>query len=155
MRWLASLFLLVLHPAQAQTPPAPWRDAALVGAGTAGGLALGAIAGQVLPIGEAGWIAASAGAVGGAVGGTYVVQRRLGLPPDVRGALAGAALDGLAGVWIMNQGPEGQSLLWGAAGVLGGAVVGHRLFYVPRDAAVSFVPVATPNGSGVYAVVRF
>ena len=175
MRWLASLFLLVLHPAQAQTPdstaaatrltrPSSEEASRAAGAMVGVGVATGILAGIVLPeliscpdceISAPVWGYAST------IMTSVYLRGKLGRGSAI-GGMVGAGWGAMAGAGLAAAADESATVPIILGSAMGGFVGGYAGFrYGPgakgpgRDQRVALVPMATPNGGGGYAVVRF
>lgn len=143
-----------------------WTGGALVAAGLAAGAVMGVSAGSLVPFGctELYCVSHLLGIVVGSAGGAYAagtVSRRYltGHRGSIVGATVGTVVGIVAGATIpIDRNGVGNAIAMPVLAVAVGAF-GYR--YGPwakgpkRRVAVSAMPVAVPDGAGMYVAVRF
>lgn len=126
----------------------------------AGGLAAGSIGGFYYGAYTSNsWDGAILGMIGGAFLGSYALGGVAKGLNGGHGSALGAAVFGTgAGLYVYSRGTDSPWKVLGAS-VLAGAVGFHigpgSRGSAPSGRRMSVVPVTTPDGQGVYAVVRF
>lgn len=132
----------------------------LGGALAAGGMVVGYVGGAYAgAYGSGSWGGFFAGGLGGAFLGSYALGGVAKGLNGGRGSALGAALFGTgAGLYVYSRGTDSPWKVLGAS-ALAGAVGFHigpgSRGSAPSGRRMSVVPVTTPDGQGVYAVVRF